>query len=198
MAAAWTLDAFLPPPPRQKEEVHAAAMARGARCEVCPLYGAGRGPVMGTIQRNARLTIVGEAPGENELLARESFVGWSGKVLDASLLSGGMRRESCTVTNAALCCPPEKVTYKEYCDTLTQVWKRKVAAALRRGEAPPAPPVFPHIACAPRLARDVAESNGKVLLAVGKQALESLARDMNLPQGAAHVAPGEPYVASIA
>lgn len=42
---------------------HADAMARGADCPNCPLFGARAGPVMGDIRRNARLTIIGEAPG---------------------------------------------------------------------------------------------------------------------------------------
>lgn len=45
------------------EEAHAPAIARGARCAECPLYGCQRGPVMGVIRPNTRLALVGEAPG---------------------------------------------------------------------------------------------------------------------------------------
>lgn len=198
MQSPFIFQIFPPPPPKPREEVHAAAMARGAQCEVCPLYGCERGPVLGEIRPNATMTVVGEAPGDNELDAKRPFVGWTGQILEAALIQGGLTRDQCSITNTILCQPPEGGNYKAMVDSLVQDWKRRVRQAVKRGEAPPAPPVLPQQACAPRLARDIAESNAKVILAVGKQGLEATARELGIPQGAAQVAPGEPYVASIA
>lgn len=185
-------------PARPAIEVHAPAMERGAICEACPLFGCNQGPILGEIRRNAKLTIVGEAPGEKELLAKRPFVGWSGQILDSALSEGGLNRNDCSVTNTILCKPPGDGNYKALTDLLMQNYRRKVRVAEKQGRDPPPLPVLPQEACAPRLARDIAESNAKVVLAVGKQALEAVARDMQLPYGSTRVQAGEIKVASIA
>jgi DNA polymerase I-like protein with 3'-5' exonuclease and polymerase domains/uracil-DNA glycosylase len=152
---------------------------------------------MGDIVPNADMTIIGEAPGINEVDQKRPFVGWSGDILNHSLSEAGIRRDRCTITNTILCQPPDGGNYVAYTQGLIQKWKRKVRRCAKRGENPPLPPVLPAQACGPRLVRDIAESNARVVTAVGKQALEASAIHLNLAHGAAHVSPGEPYVSSI-
>lgn len=45
------------------------------------------------------ITIVGEAPGENETLSGRPFVGWAGRYQDNVLRAVGLRREDCCLTN---------------------------------------------------------------------------------------------------
>src|SRR5687768_12137988 len=76
---------------------HADAMARGADCKRCPLYGLRVGPVPSTIPKNPRLIIIGEAPGGLEVEVGENFSGPSGRILNESLESGGLNRSDCTI-----------------------------------------------------------------------------------------------------
>ena len=48
---------------------------------------------------DAKLALVGEAPGETEERLGEPFVGSSGKLLDQMLQSSGINRRQCYVTN---------------------------------------------------------------------------------------------------
>jgi DNA polymerase len=50
--------------------------------------------------------IVGEAPGQNEDLQGEPFVGAAGKLLDQLLLGIGLRRSDVFITNILKCRPP--------------------------------------------------------------------------------------------
>lgn len=49
--------------------------------------------------RDAKIVIVGEAPGEHEIIQRKPFVGASGQMLDRLLASAGIDRNSCYLTN---------------------------------------------------------------------------------------------------
>lgn len=55
----------------------------------------------------ARIMLVGEAPGEQELLRGEPFVGSSGQELNRMLQEAGIMRSTCFVTNVARVRPPE-------------------------------------------------------------------------------------------
>lgn len=194
------LDTYLAipaPPVEPPEVVHAGAMARGAQCTICPLYGCGRGPVLGEIRRGSYLSIVGEAPGPNEVEGHRPFIGWSGNILEMALGAGGLIRANCSITNTILCQPPDGGNFQAYQDSLVQRYKRDVKRA-QRGYGPmPAPLVLPHQACAPRLSWELAQAMAPVYLAVGKRGLEACARELNVPQGNAQVASGDAYVASI-
>ena len=152
---------------------------------------------MGTICPGAAMCIIGEAPGPTEVDVKFPFAGWSGGVLDTALWEGGLRRDQCSITNVILCQPLEGGNFIQYIESLMQPWRRRVKRAIARGEEPPPQPMLPQTACAPRLVRDIQESDSRVILAVGKQGLEASAHHLKLPQGAAHVAPGDPYVSSI-
>lgn len=187
----------LAPPPRKltPEEAHAPAIERGAKCTSCPLFGCGRGPVLSTIREGAPLIAIGEAPGENEVREKRGFVGASGQVLDESLREGGLAREEISVSNVLLCQPPDGGGFTDYIENLKLEHARKLRAWVKRwapdvprdkqeeeafanfSHAPDlldAPPqlVLPQECCRPRLETDLRESNSRVVLAVGKQALD--------------------------
>lgn len=55
---------------------------------------------------NARVMIVGEAPGEQEISKGKPFVGYSGQLLDTMLAKAGIARSECFVTNVCRERPP--------------------------------------------------------------------------------------------
>lgn len=55
---------------------------------------------------SARILIVGEAPGHDEVQARRPFVGASGQELDRMLLDAGLTRSECFTTNVVKFRPP--------------------------------------------------------------------------------------------
>jgi len=55
---------------------------------------------------NARIMLVGEAPGKEEQLTGEPFVGSSGRVLNQLLGAAGLYRQACLLTNVARQQPP--------------------------------------------------------------------------------------------
>lgn len=56
--------------------------------------------------RNARIVLVGEAPGSNEVTLKRPFVGYSGELLDKMLSRAGIRRDQVFITNVAHVQPP--------------------------------------------------------------------------------------------
>jgi len=112
-------------------------------CEGCP-YG---GRVAGTRgPENARVCVVGEAPGANELRDGIPFIGEAGQLLAKSLARIGVDHEQVFITNALRCRPP--------------VGK------------PPGP--GPINACKPRLLEEVTRHPRDLVLALGNTALRSL------------------------
>lgn len=77
-------------------------------CEKCPLRDCP--PVLGSGSDKASLVVIGEAPGATEVLQGRPFVGKSGQLLDRTLGSLGVERESIYATNACLCRPPDNAT----------------------------------------------------------------------------------------
>lgn len=63
-------------------------------------------PVPAIGPANARIMIVGEAPGNDEVFAGEPFVGVSGRELDRMLHEAGITRTSCFITNVCKYQPP--------------------------------------------------------------------------------------------
>ena len=62
--------------------------------------------VPGVGPADARIMIVGEAPGQNEDLQGEPFVGAAGKLLDQLLRGIGLSRADVFITNILKCRPP--------------------------------------------------------------------------------------------
>ena len=75
-------------------------------CHKCPLSEGRTQTVFGEGNPNARVLIIGEAPGRNEDLQGVPFVGAAGKKLDALLQIAGLDREPDLFLATALKCPP--------------------------------------------------------------------------------------------
>jgi uracil-DNA glycosylase len=75
-------------------------------CTRCPLRKGCNQVVVGIGPLCAPLLIVGEAPGGDEDIEGEPFVGRSGQLLTKLLSDGGIDRETIYVSNAVKCRPP--------------------------------------------------------------------------------------------
>jgi DNA polymerase len=75
-------------------------------CHLCALADARTTLVFGVGDPHARLMFVGEAPGKNEDLKGEPFVGAAGKLLDELLASIGIDRSQVYIANMVKCRPP--------------------------------------------------------------------------------------------
>ena len=80
--------------------------AQVTECRRCPLADGRTQTVFGVGNPSARVMIVGEAPGKNEDLQGEPFVGAAGKYLDELLGYAGLRREDVYIGNVLKCRPP--------------------------------------------------------------------------------------------
>jgi len=76
-------------------------------CHRCPLGDTRITLVFGTGDANARVLFVGEAPGRNEDLNGEPFVGAAGRLLDELLVSIGLSRSDIYIANVLKCRPPK-------------------------------------------------------------------------------------------
>jgi DNA polymerase len=96
-------DAHLPCRPETLEEIRADL----GDCRRCPLCKGRKHIVFGTGSPRARLVFVGEAPGRDEDLQGEPFVGEAGKLLDRILLAMGLTRQDVYICNVEKCRPPQ-------------------------------------------------------------------------------------------
>jgi len=118
-----------------------------AACRACKLCSGRRNTVFGVGDRQADWLIVGEAPGENEDLQGEPFVGHAGKLLDNMLRALGLnRREKVYIANVLKCRPP--------------------------GNRNPEPDEVAQ--CEPFLRRQVELLQPKIIIAMGRFAVQSL------------------------
>lgn len=79
---------------------------RVAACTACPLHRSRRQTVFGVGNREADWMVIGEAPGEQEDLRGEPFVGRAGMLLNEMLRAIGLRREQVYIANVLKCRPP--------------------------------------------------------------------------------------------
>ena len=84
------------------DEIRASVEA----CHRCPLAGGRTQTVFGVGNPQARVLIVGEAPGRNEDLQGEPFVGAAGHLLDELLAVAGLARGDVFIANVLKCRPP--------------------------------------------------------------------------------------------
>jgi uracil-DNA glycosylase len=123
-----------------------------SECRACALCESRTQTVFGVGHEHARLMIVGEAPGENEDLQGEPFVGQSGKLLDNMLKAIGLARGAATpeqgvfICNTVKCRPPRN--------------RNPDPAEIAR--------------CAPYLDRQIQLVQPKLLLAMGRFAVQAL------------------------
>jgi uracil-DNA glycosylase family 4 len=118
-----------------------------AECRACNLCQGRRNTVFGVGDRQADWLVVGEAPGENEDLQGEPFVGQAGKLLDNMLKALGLdRQHKVYIANVLKCRPP--------------------------GNRNPEPQEVAQ--CEPFLRRQVQLLQPRVILAMGRFAVQSL------------------------
>lgn len=138
-------------------------------CEACGLCRSRRQAVPGVGARDARLLVVGEAPGAEEDRRGEPFVGQAGELLDQMLLAIGLERRRVYIANVLKCRPPEN--------------------------RDPAPEEV--AACAPFLERQIALLQPRVVLALGSFAARLLLGGdgrVGAMRGAVHRREGVPVV----
>lgn len=118
-----------------------------AGCRACGLCEGRRNTVFGVGDVQADWLIVGEAPGENEDLQGEPFVGQAGHLLDNMLRAMGLGREqNVFIANVLKCRPP--------------------------GNRNPSPEEVAQ--CEPFLQQQIALLQPKIILAMGRFAVQSL------------------------
>ena len=96
--------------------------------------------VFGVGNPNADLMLIGEAPGRDEDLKGEPFVGRAGKLLDKILSAINLSREEVYIANVLKCRPPnnrdplktESDTCKPYLRRQIEIIKPKIILALGR------------------------------------------------------------------
>mgnify|MGYP003292579692 CR=1 FL=1 len=76
-------------------------------CRACALCETRTQVVFGVGDPNAEVLFIGEAPGANEDLQGEPFVGRAGKLLDDMMAMIGLKRKNIYITNSVKCRPPE-------------------------------------------------------------------------------------------
>lgn len=118
-----------------------------ARCTRCELYRTRTRPVLGVGDRRAQWLVVGEAPGAEEDRQGEPFVGRAGQLLDAMLRAIGLARgRNVYIANILKSRPP--------------------------GNRDPAPAEV--AACLPYLERQIELIRPRLILAVGRIAMQNL------------------------
>jgi len=75
-------------------------------CRACGLHEGRTKGVFGVGPADARLMVIGEAPGKNEDLQGEPFVGLAGELLDRQLKAIHLSREQVYICNTVKCRPP--------------------------------------------------------------------------------------------
>ena len=75
-------------------------------CTLCGLHRGRTQTVFGVGKRDARLFVIGEAPGADEDRQGEPFVGRAGQLLNAMLRAIGLPRSEVYIANILKCRPP--------------------------------------------------------------------------------------------
>ncbi len=84
-----------------------AEVAQAIRtCRACDLHRTRTHPVPGEGPADARVLLIGEAPGAQEDRTGRPFVGAAGRMLARLLRRAGLRREQVFITNLVKCRPP--------------------------------------------------------------------------------------------
>ena len=82
-------------------------------CSACPAAGRGSGPVHGCGPKNARLLVVGDVPGREDVRNGIPFQGEPGNMLTRMLRAIRIERSQAFLTLAIKCIPPESDSYDE-------------------------------------------------------------------------------------
>ena len=103
-------------------------------CVKCNLSKTRTNAVPGKGNLKAEILFIGEAPGRNEDLKGEPFVGSAGSILSEALASAGLTRDDVYITNVVKCRPPnnrvpleeEKESCQPYLSTELEIIKPKI------------------------------------------------------------------------
>lgn len=117
-----------------------------ANCQKCALCQTRTQTVFGSGNRQADWLFIGEAPGEQEDLQGQPFVGVAGSLLTEMIRAMGLSREQVYIANILKCRPPQNRD----------------------------PKVDESLACQPFLLRQVALLEPKIIVAVGRIAAQQL------------------------
>jgi uracil-DNA glycosylase family 4 len=103
-------------------------VAREVRaCKKCPLWKTRTKAVPGEGPQDARVVLIGEAPGRNEDAEGRPFVGSAGKKLDAFLAAAKLERSEVFITNVVKCRPPRnRRPKKKEADACHQYLRRQL------------------------------------------------------------------------
>ena len=111
---SWTSESLwdAPVPGAATEDVPPAERLQGIRdelgdCTRCGLHGGRTNLVFGVGRPDADLMFVGEAPGRDEDLQGEPFVGRAGQLLTKIIEAIDLRREDVYIANVIKCRPPQ-------------------------------------------------------------------------------------------
>lgn len=98
---------------KSKRGARLEALAAQIRvCTKCPLWESRTLAVPGDGKTNAKVMIIGEAPGREEDESGHPFVGSAGRYLDHVLEGTGLDRSDFFITNTVKCRPPKNRTPK--------------------------------------------------------------------------------------
>jgi len=99
-------------------------------CTRCPLHKQGRKQIVfGVGDPHAELMFIGEAPGADEDLKGEPFVGRAGQLLTNMIKAMGITREQVYIANIIKCRPPgNRTPERDECETCSPFLMRQIAA----------------------------------------------------------------------
>jgi DNA polymerase len=99
-------------------------------CTRCVLHKQGRKQIVfGVGNPNAELMFIGEAPGADEDIQGEPFVGRAGQLLTNMIKAMGVQREDVYIANIIKCRPPNNRTpERDECETCSPFLMRQIAA----------------------------------------------------------------------
>jgi uracil-DNA glycosylase family 4 len=99
-------------------------------CTRCVLHAQGRKQIVfGVGNPNAELMFIGEAPGADEDLQGEPFVGRAGQLLNNMIKAMGIGRETVYIANIIKCRPPgNRTPERDECETCSPFLMRQIAA----------------------------------------------------------------------
>ena len=120
-------------------------------CRKCKLWKNRNKPVFGEGPENAKIMLIGLAPGYHENLEGRPFVGAAGKLLNKLLNLAGIKREEVYITNVIKCYLPNNIASEEEIK-----------------------------ACAPYLDKQIELIKPKILILLGKVAVEYIFNKFDL------------------
>jgi len=129
-------------------------------CELCSLFKTRKQTVFGVGDPNANWLFIGEAPGKDEDLQGEPFVGRAGGLLNEMVFSIGLSREKIFIANILKCRPPNN--------------RDPLASEVTQ--------------CLPYLERQIQQIDPMIIIAVGKVAAQNLLQtDKTMNQLRGHI-----------